>query len=62
MSVVSRLLEKQAGNFSADERKKVSIRQAGIFYFYFYDKESGRKCVLKMAELFRKENSDARYI
>lgn len=44
----------KAGNFSADERKKVSIRKAGIFDFYFYDKESAKKVLSENGGAFSK--------
>lgn len=48
--------------FGRREEEGFDSKSWDFFIFIFMIKNQQRKCILKMAELFRKENSDARYI
>lgn len=52
---------KRLGTFRQTRGRRFRFEKLGFFIFIFMIKNQQRKCFLKMAELFRKENSDARY-
>lgn len=53
---------KRLGTFRQTRGRRFRFEKLGFFIFIFMIKNQQRKCFLKMAELFRKENSDARSI
>lgn len=53
---------KRLGTFRQTRGRRCRFEKLGFFIFIFMIKNQQRKCFLKMAELFRKENSDARSI